>query len=281
MKTTQLSALSRPVDISYRSNRSILLIILLTMIAGCLYQWFVGNPFLDSLWWGVQAGLLVFLGWALGRELDPDNNATAFVAVLPTLLVFYFFETANWLLLIEFLLLMRISSHVCGRTVRLTDAVLVIGLAAYLGWRGDYLIGFALTVAFVIDYRLRPANAHSLWYAVAASVLTVAAIVISPATVVYAFDFSYPWLGGLLLTVLLFIPVIWEYKRPRSTEDYRVQPLSGSRMQATQLIVLLSLVVMYLLKGRASVLALAPLWSVILSAGLLRIYQLLTHHRPS
>lgn len=276
MKITQLSGLARPVDISYRSNRNMLLVFLLALIAGSVYQLVIGNELLDSLWWGVQAAFVVFLSWALGRDLDPDINATAMLSIPLSLAAFYFYGDFNWLLLLEFLVLMRIGSHVCGQSVKIADAVLVIGLAAFLAWRGDYIIGFALTVTFVADYQFRPPHKNSLWYAVAAFLLTIVAIIFSPDGD-YSFSYDYYWMGGIIGSALLFaLVVIRDYKRPRSTEDYRVQALSGSRMQAIQLIVVISLLFIYFLKGQNSVPALALLWAAIISAILVRIYQALT-----
>lgn len=276
MKITQFSALSRPLDINYRSNRNMLLIFLLVMVVGTAYQWLVGLAFLDSLWWGVKAAFVVFLSWALGRELDPDINSTAMLSIPLSLAAFYFFGEFNWLLLLAWLMLMRIGSHICGQSIKLMDAVLVIGLSTFLVWRGDYIIGFALTVAFFANYRLRPPHDRSLWYAVASFVLSVAALIFTRLED-YTFSYDYFWMGGVIAGALLFgILTITDYKRPRSTEDYRVQPLSGSRMQTVQLIVIVSLVLMYFLKGQASVLHLAPLWAVLVSSVLVRIYQLLT-----
>lgn len=276
MKITQLSALARPLDINYRSNRNMLLIFLLVLILGTAYQWLLGLQFLDSLWWGVQAAFVIFLTWALGREVDPDINSTAMLSLAVALAAFYFFGTFNWLLLIAWLMLMRIGSHICGQSVKLMDAVLVIGLATYLVWRGDYIIGFALTVVFFADYRLRPAHDRSLWYSVASFVLSIIALIFTSLED-YNFSYDYYWMGGVIAVVLLFaVLTIPDYKRPRSTEDYRVQALSGSRMQAVQLIVVISLLLVYFLKGQASVISLAPLWSTLISSILVRIYQVLT-----
>ena len=282
MKSTQLSGLARPVDISYRSNRNMLLVLLLALVAGTTYQLVVGMDFLDSLWWGVQAAFAVFLSWALGRELDPDINSTAMLSIPLSLGAFYFFEDIiSWLLLLEFVMLMRVGSHVCGQSVKITDAVLVIGLATYLAWKGDYIVGFALAVTFIADYQFRPPHKNSLWYAVAAFVLTTATIIFFP---VADFNFSYSnyWMWGVIAVSLFFVLlVIRDYKRPRSTEDYRVQALSGSRMQSVQLIVIISLLLIYFLKGQSTVVALAPLWAVVVSAILVRIYQVLTNHSLS
>jgi len=276
MKMNQISALARPLDINYRSNRNMLLIFLLVLILGTAFQWFTGQVFLQSLWWGARAAFVVFLSWALGRELDPDINTTAMLAIPFSLATFYLYGDFNWLLLLAWLMMMRIGSHICGQSVKLTDALLVTGLAVYLIWRGDYVIGFALTLVFLANYQLTPPHPRSLWYAVVSFILSILALIFSPQEgAVFSYD-NY-WMGSIIASGLLFLLfVIRDYKRPRSTEDYRVQALSGSRMQASQLIVLLGLLFAYFLQGQASVVSTAPLWATLVASVLVRIYQFLT-----
>jgi hypothetical protein len=276
MKMNQISALARPLDINYRSNRNMLLVFLLVFLLGTALQWFAGQVFLQSLWWGARAAFVIFISWALGRELDPDINTTAMLVIPFSLASFYLYGDFNWLLLLAWLMMMRIGTHVCGQSVKLTDALLVTGLVVYLVWRGDHVIGFALTLVFLANYQLTPSHARSLWYAIVSFILSVLALIFSPQE---GFVFSYDnyWMGGVIASGLLFsLLVIRDYKRPRSTEDYRVQALSGSRMQATQLIVLLGLIFAYILEGRTSVMSTVPLWATLIASVLVRIYQSLT-----
>ncbi|WP_277481573.1 hypothetical protein [Catalinimonas alkaloidigena] len=278
MQLSNFSALSRPVDISYRSNFSVLLISFFTLLAAFFYQWwYLDNEFGESIWWAVQAMLAVFLAWALGREIDPDIKASAFVAIPISFGLFLFAGSFQWWVLLAMLLLLRVGNHCTGKSVKWLDVIFCLGLCAYLCWQGHYLVGFAFCAAFLVDSRLPPANKLSQWYALAALLMAILSMIFFPAELSNnEFLFSGWWIAGVVLVLLIYLLAIREYKRPHSTEDYRVQPLNGQRVQSTQLIVLFFVLVIYLTQNFMASIELGAIWAVILSVDLLRFYQLLT-----
>lgn len=278
MQISQFSALARPLDISYRTNLGIMLMSLFTLVAAFFYQWWhLDNVPGESLWWAVQASLSVFVAWALGREIDPDVNSTAFLAAALSLAGFYYTGSYQWGLLVAFLMILRISSHICGQQIKITDALFCLGLCAYLCWQGQVLIGFAFTAAFLADSRLAPAHTRSQWYALAALMITILAFVFFPVGIADEhFQFSGIWIPGIGIVVLIFLRVIRDYQHPHSTEDYKTQPLNGRRIQIAQIIILASVLMIYLLQNFMTTLEIAPVWAVILSADLLRIYRWIT-----
>lgn len=278
MQISKFSALARPLDISYRSNFSILLLNLFTLVAAFLYQWwYLDNVFGESVWWAVQAMLAVFLAWALGREIDPDVKATAFVATPISLGLFLFAGSFEWLVLVAMLMLLRVSNHCTGNSVKWLDVIFCLGLCAYLCWQGHYLVGFAFSAAFLVDSRFPPANKLSLWYAIAALLMAILSMIFFPLELSNnEFLFSGWWIAGVVLILLIYLLAVREYKRPHSTEDYRVQPLSGPRVQSAQLIVMIFVLVIYLTQNFMASMELGAIWAVIISVDLLRFYQLLT-----
>lgn len=72
-----MTALGRPLDFRYRSNRLVLILSVITAVgvAAQLVPWaFFSYITFD---WSLGSFLMVFLTWALGREYDPDRPATA------------------------------------------------------------------------------------------------------------------------------------------------------------------------------------------------------------
>ncbi len=278
MKSTQFSALARPLDMSYRSNLVIASVNLLVLLAAFVYQWgYLDTEFWESVWWSIQAALSVFLAWALGREIDPDINTTAFLAAPISLAFFYIFGSFNWVLLLAFLMMLRVTSHICGQSVKPTDAILCLGLVGYLCWQGHTLIGFAFTAAFLADSRLAPAHKASQWYALIALLITIISLLFFPTALAeHTFQFSGWWVAGIALVSLIFIGVIITYQRPGSTEDYREEMLNGRRMQVAQLIILTTGLLIYLGQDFTHTLAIAPVWAVILSADLVHLLRWIT-----
>lgn len=276
MQISKFTALARPLDISYRSNFSIIILSIIILLAGFFYTWgFLDNGFSDSIWWAFQAALSVFLAWALGREIDPDVKPTAFLAIPFSLILFYFTGSYQWWVLIAMILILRVCNHITGISVTWADVILCLGLCAYLCWEGHYLVGFAFAASFLADNQLPPANKLSKWFALVALVLGIISLVIEPVQLQHhAYLFTGWWIAAMVVVSMIYLLAIREYKRPHSTEDYRVQALNGNRVQTAQVIVLVFSLVIYLSQNFDQSLAIGPIWAVILSVALMRIYFL-------
>jgi len=83
-RISRVSALARPVDPSYPTNRALLLGLAPLLIAGCLYGMLRGGDWAEALRSAGWLVLAAFLGWALARELAPDEDLAAFLAVALT-----------------------------------------------------------------------------------------------------------------------------------------------------------------------------------------------------
>jgi hypothetical protein len=126
-------AMSRPMDVSFPSNRFILIATpAIGTIAG-LVGLISGETLLDSAGWGISTGGAGFLAWAIGRELHPDR---AWVATVATVV-------APWGVLIArpdlisaavVMLVARALADTTGRAFRPSDVILfgiVGGIAVF------------------------------------------------------------------------------------------------------------------------------------------------------
>ena len=75
----RITTIGRPIDLRYPTNRAIALLTLAVTAGGALARLLGGEPVGAGASWGLSAGLTLFLGWALGRELDPAHDLSAFV----------------------------------------------------------------------------------------------------------------------------------------------------------------------------------------------------------
>ncbi|WP_420431982.1 hypothetical protein [Hyphobacterium sp.] len=122
----KFSSLARPVEPQYPTNLAVL--ILLPLIAISLFVWLVMN---DSAM--VEAGktallgmLAAFLAWALGREMDPDHNATGFIALGLTVLAVGLGYSLDLLSLAALLFAVRVINRTVGPPARLGDLVTLV-----------------------------------------------------------------------------------------------------------------------------------------------------------
>src|SRR5687767_1116546 len=77
----RFSGIARPIDPAYPTNKAVLLFAPVVFLLGATFAYVGGSSFGQILLAGCNAALLLFLAWALTRELSPDDNPAAFVAV--------------------------------------------------------------------------------------------------------------------------------------------------------------------------------------------------------
>ncbi|MFW6115934.1 MAG: hypothetical protein ACOC7Y_02610 [Chloroflexota bacterium] len=274
MKNAALTTVGRSIDLSYPTNRAIAVVSFLVMVGAVLLQRTAGAPWLQSLLWGAQAALSIFLAWVLCRELDPDHDLSAFVAAgvalgglllwgLPRLAVIF------WLILV-----VRVVNRSMGPPAGVLDSLGILGLGIWLSLQGHW--GYALVTAlvFFLDGRLPTRAPRQLLFALSGALGTAIVAVVGA---------DPPWDGapsplGVLIAAgicVLFLPVIAAAGTVSSMGDQTGEPLKPVRVRAAQLIALLVGVHAAFLGGLPAQGALMPLWAAALGASLHRLYRAL------
>ncbi len=122
MKLSDVTALGRtPIDPSYPTNIAIAVLALGVTIAGTIIRLISGGALLESALWGIGAGFTLFLTWALGRELDPDHDLSAFVGAGLVLVGLWFFDAPSLLLILWLLLVLRLVNRTVGLPAKPLD----------------------------------------------------------------------------------------------------------------------------------------------------------------
>jgi hypothetical protein len=154
------SAIGRPLDPRYLSNRFILIAAPLSGLGWMVWKLLSEGDWGAAVGRALVAGMTTFLAWAIARELDPDRPWTAGVAAavaagtigagVPSLLVA---ATA--------LMAIRIAARTTGWRPQFGDLVFMVGLAAVAGASDAGLAaGVVLGVVLLAD-RLLPGGAES------------------------------------------------------------------------------------------------------------------------
>lgn len=126
----EMTGLGRPIDPKLRSNR--------VAVAGSVLA---GTIYILSMWLGqevpdfvgaVSVAMGVFLSWALVREIDPDNNGAAYLAMAGAGIVGILSPPAA-LVAGVLLLTTRILSGSVGSGLRSPDLLVLVAAAAYAG----------------------------------------------------------------------------------------------------------------------------------------------------
>lgn len=168
----RLSSIGRPVDARYPSNKAVLLLMLVALLAGIGWGWFEGLAPTAVLLRGLGLALAVFASWALARELDPDRNATAFIAAALAVGGVVLLGTADLWTLTLAIPLTRIVNRTVGPAAKASDLVAVLGLvAAAVFLDGRWSLGIAAMVAMALDATLARGQKDRWGYAVVAAVI--------------------------------------------------------------------------------------------------------------
>ena len=228
------SHITRALNTRSASNIAISGLTLLAAAGGGVIALTTGRTLLLPI---LAAGA-TFLSWALGRELDPDHEATGLLAALPAgALVLLGFEISI-LVTVAALMSARFLVESTGRRPLPTDLAAMVVLASIVSFTAlGWVFGFGLAIAIYLDDRM--AEGHSNLAAIAAIGAAVGASLV--ATLAGAFPQSLPTIRPpltLALGLLALIAVLREPLDPVSLVDSRKKtPLRRDRLQAARTMV--------------------------------------------
>lgn len=269
---SQVTAIGRPIDPRYPTNLAIAIGAVVVAAGGTIVQRLSGERWAQSALWGLGAGLAVFLAWALCRELDPDNDLSAFVAAGLALVGLWLgglpgFGELFWLLLIT-----RIVNRTTGLPATVLDALGVLGLGGWLTFQGKWGYGAFTVVALLLDAQLPPRHRRQLLFAGLGVVVVVLAAILGPA--VWGPEaVSLVAVGIALVGLVLFVPVIAGAREVTSLGDETEEPLRPIRVQAGQALALLTGLAVALWQGMAGLETMMPLWAAVVGAALYRLLR--------
>ena len=270
MKLKQITGLARLLDPRFPTNLAILAMTAAVGASGFIEQLISGSSFLEAVGWGLTLGFLTITTWAIGRELDPDNELSAFVGVplfLMSLLFYDFYVIWPTLLVIVAL---RIVNRSNGLTATWLDSTALTIFAGWLvGSTGHWEYGAAAALAFLLDAFLPVPSRRQFLFAV---VMVLIILFWQLTTVVdRAVGLPFPmaeWIVAGVTAVLFTTLIVLRSNQIRSLGDATRLPLIPQRVQAGQLLALVTGLLL-LWQGADRLVA---LWSAMLGTSLYRIY---------
>ena len=144
MKTSKFTGLARAIDPNYFTNK---IILILSVLGSLIYLMIKSEPFLNSLYFGVS----IFLCWAMNREIDPDRNLSAFLALIPLTLVVFSSPFISLLSVMFWLLLnLRILNRTTGLKIMLSDYLAVLAIGFFLSLKYNAPLFITATFALLL-----------------------------------------------------------------------------------------------------------------------------------
>lgn len=277
MRIERLSSITRSIDLNYPTNRIIVEITLLFLLGTAGFQLILGKAISSALYSGLVAGASVFLAWAFARELDPDNELSAFFAAFLGCAGFLFFPSPFLLALFLEILLIRIVNRSTGLPSKTSDSIAVLLLSGWISSQGNWIFGLFTALAFFLDSFLPEPNRQNRIFGLIAFIASLLAFIRTPGKESILLNAE---LGLFILAaVLIFIPHVLSSRKIKSRGDLTGIPLDSLRMQAAQLTAMLSAGLSAVLGGVAGAESLMPLWGAILGISLYGNLQVLLKKR--
>ena len=163
----RFTSIARPIDPAYLTNRALLVVLPLLMLlnAGLASPYDIGSGPMSA---ALNGALVAFAAWALTRELAPDYNAAAFVALVLAWIANVTLGTTQVLLVFVALLLVRLVNRSTGPRWRVLDTLGVLGFCIWAAVNTQQpLILVVAAGAFTLDAALRdPLRRHYIAAAV-------------------------------------------------------------------------------------------------------------------
>jgi hypothetical protein len=234
------TSIGRVLDPDYPTNMAVLILVpAAAILAGFVALW-EAPAWGQAVATGVRGGIAAFVGWALGRELAPDDNAAAFVSLGFTFLISIMFPQSSVLLAFITLMLVRIVNRSTGLPARLTDSIFVTALAGWAVYSTRTVgPGVVAALAFALDAIL-PGGLRRQWVFAAVCLMT-APLLLNLRTIatVETGLVSLTRVSLLALIALASATVILTTRHVEFRADATGEPLILSRVRMGMLVALL------------------------------------------
>ena len=233
------TSIGRPMEPKkYPTNKAILVLMVVAALIAGVVTFMQGLGGAASAAGALEAFLIVFASWALGRELAPDNNSAAFVGAALAFLALWWWPSPSLLLLFTALALSRIVNRSTGLTARLGDSVIVTALVVWsMVSLQNPLAGVAAALAFMLDARLADPNRRQwLFAAICLTAVVIQVWRIDSGTLEMSFllDPQYVIAAATLLAFLMFSLGL---RSVSSRGDVGGRTLNPSRVRGGMLVV--------------------------------------------
>lgn len=269
-RLTSITALARTINPRLRTHQFHLAVSLLGALVVLAVEIEQQGSMTEAWRPALNAGVTVFLAWAIAREIDPDENRTANLAAVLAVGGRLLAGPGNLAALIMLLLATRIAMRSTGLAPTMLDSFVFMPIAAFVAGQTvtGWMAALALAYAVARDHRLpQPAGRHSLVAAFVVSATASGGVIATG-----AFGSGWPVPAALPLGLLaagvvagLFLPGYV----PMSKADYTGEMLDFFRLRSARWILLGGSLLAVVGAGGPAVGGLSGVWVVLVAATLI------------
>jgi len=264
----KMTHIGRILDPRYPTNLAIMIWMGVVGVAIFALRLLNGVELIDAGISGVIALLSVFFVWAFSRELDPQEQLSAFVsALLMTVAVVVLDVRFNLIVLFYMMSMLRIVNRSTGLPALMSDSIVMLIFTAVVAYFGSWVYAMIGATAFLLDAVLpKPHRRHVIFVGLAIVIMVVTFIIqnaeLSP--MMPTTDFII----GILFATFIYLPFVVRSRNVDVTCDITGEPIIPIRVQAGQVLMLLLGYHIAVWQGNTGVLDMLPLWVSIVGVSL-------------
>ena len=271
------TGLGRILSLDHPSNRYVLVATALAGAGTMVWRWTNGAD--DVLSWAVRIAGAVFLAWAIGREIDPDDTGSAGIAtiiVVPLTVL----GTPSLASAAAILVATRIAVRTTGVSPHLIDGVVLTAGAAYLGARPETwpALGTLILAVATDRYAQPPGPERTLWFSISMIVAAVSTALWLADPPGWARPTIAEWVVLAVAAVAGFLAIV-NIRPVQSRTDWHDRTLSDSRLRFGRVLVLFTLVVGAVYLGGPIVPTLTPAWAAVAAVTVMHYYRVIQEKR--
>lgn len=228
------SSIGRVLDPKYPTNRAVLILVPVAALVATGVALVRGHEGTELAGPALGAAGAAFGGWAMGRELAPEDNPAAFISMALAFAAFLWIDHTSVLLLILAVMPVRIVARPVGPPARITDSVGVAALAVWVMFSNQNPVPAILAaLGFLLDAVLPPRLLRQWLFAGLVLGVSAYAIVTSRLAAPGSAPEEPAWLPWVLLGVAgIYIGMIVVRRRIDVVADLSGEPLDLDRVKA-------------------------------------------------
>ena len=268
----QYSHVARAIDPTYPTNVAISAISPVAgLIAGgiTLYN---GAGFGDAILASFLMSIAVLMTWVIGREIDPDNDYSAFVGVVITFLAMLWLS--NPMIAIMSIAMLTVAPRFVNRIVGppplLTDSIMLLVLAAIIAYGTNWVLVLVVTLVFFLNATMINPVRRDYIFAGLTLVILVGRILIWGMET--AGDvFSLPYIAIMVGIGIFYLLTVLANRHIDSVTDEFGYEVYQERVRAGMIVILAAGLIGALWNGDTGIVWLLPAWSAMLGVSIFRL----------
>jgi len=270
--STEGFTLARGLDPTYLPNKILILLLPFLFILSIGWSFILGQTLTQSIISSVIQLLLVFLCWAIARELDPDHDYAAFFS-LPLLFHPLVFGKENILILFWFVIALRILNQTTGKRVSSTDMIgfVFLTLLSVILSSAVLLIPLAISV-ILLSSLLSKNQSNHLLLSLPLFPSFLLFLLITPETLTFLRPSLFTIAFIAFSSILMFFITATTHEI-QCTGDFSPQHLSVKRTQSAQIMGLLCVLLLSVFHD--GIWFVYPIWVAIIGIGVYRIISII------